>query len=256
LSLSRVPEVEKRLYDALRGSFGTDERTGIHLSALLNPLQEYWRRQEGRPPLTDTEIGYFTAGRGHEDILARLLKDDFELTTEEEIEGIHLRPDFRALNDKIIPAGAHAEFKTRRSNLPKTDEEAQRVFQSYRDQVRGYMALKNQPEMYLIVLSLLEGRNGDPLNPTRPVIAVYRETMSPSELADLRSALIMRKGVLVAGAHSLLPLCWEFLCGKWTKKKEWKHSVAVWEYEPKCPYHGKCQPQLRDPKRGASYVPR
>jgi hypothetical protein len=248
LVLSRDPDAEKRLYAALRESFGTDERTGIHLSALLNPLQEYWRRKEGRPPLTDTEIGYFTAGRGHEDILARLLKDDFELTPEEEIDGIHLRPDFRALNDKIIPKGAHAEFKTRRSNLPKTDAEAQSVFQSYRDQIRGYMALKNQPEMYLIVLSLLEGRNGDPLNPTRPVIAVYRETMTEAEMADEKTTLLRSKVCLEIGAAILLPLCWQFLCGKWTKTK------TGFVYEPKCPHYAKCQPQLRDSKRGLSYA--
>jgi hypothetical protein len=248
--LTRDPEAEKRLYDALRLSFGSDERTGIHLSALLNPLQEYWRRKEGRKPLTDSEIGYFTAGRGHEDLLTRLLVDDFESTQEEEIDGIHLRPDFRALNDKIIPKGAYAEFKTRRSNLPKTDAEAQSVFQSYRDQIRGYMALKNQPEMYLIVLSLLEGRNGDPLNPTRPVIAVYKETMTKEVLEITREDFKVRKVLLEQGLNHHLPLCWAFLCGKWTRNSKWG-----WKYEPKCPFYSKCEPYLRDPKRGTNARP-
>jgi hypothetical protein len=252
--IARDLVAERALYDALRASFGQDERTGTHLSALLNPLQEYWRRVEGRT-VTDADLMYFTAGRGHEDILSRLLGQDFELTPEAEIEGIHLRPDFRAISDRIIPKGKHAEFKTRRANLAKTDEEAQEAYKSYREQIRGYMALKDQDEMYLIVLSLLQGSKGDG---TKPVVAVYKETMTRGEMLALRTALIQRKILLESGVTSLLPLCWEFLCGKWVKKTEkvtaedgWKSTKATWTYEPECPHYASCKPQLRDPRRGA-----
>jgi hypothetical protein len=245
--IARDSVAERALYDAIRESFAKDERTGTHLSALLNPLQEYWRQVEGRT-VTDTDLMYFTAGRGHEDILARLLDQDFELTPEAEIEGIHLRPDFRAISDRIIPKGKHAEFKTRRANLAKTDEEAQEAYQSYRDQIRGYMALKDQGEMYLVVLSLLEGNKGDG---TKPVLAVYRETMTEGERLVLRTALIQRKILLENGVTSLLPLCWEWLCGKLTKVKKDDEKEKVWVYEPKCPHYYSCQPQRRDPRRGA-----
>jgi hypothetical protein len=241
--LARVPDAEDKLYSALRTSFGQDERTGVHLSSLLNPRLTYFRKIDPRP-LTDQEIGYFVGGRGHEDIISRLLGQDFELTAEEEIDGIHLRPDFVATTDRIIPKGAHAEFKTRRSNLPKTDELAQTVFQSYRDQIRGYMALKHHHEMYLIVLSLLEGKTKDPLSVSGPVLAVYRETMTDEELMDARDDLYQRKTLLEIGATRVMPLCWEFMCVKWDKGT----------LKAKCPYYRQCKPYEMDPKRAVAGV--
>jgi hypothetical protein len=241
--LARVPDVEGKLYDALRTSFGQDERTGVHLSSLLNPRLTHFRKLDPRS-LTDQEIGYFVGGRGHEDIISRLLGQDFELTAEEEIDGIHLRPDFVAITDRIIPKGAHAEFKTRRSNLPKTDELAQTVFQSYRDQIRGYMALKHQHEMYLIVLSLLEGKTKDPMSVSGPVLAVYRETMSENDLNVKSDDILNRKTLLEIGATSVMPLCWEFLCVKWDK------GVL----KDKCPYYAECKPYEMDPKRAVAGI--
>jgi len=246
--LARVPDVEVKLYDTLRESFGKDERTGIHLSALLNPLQEHWRRGKGRAPLTNAEIGYFIAGRGHEDAIARLLETDFVSTPEEVIDGIHLRPDFIAVTDRIIPKGSHAELKTRRMGLPKDDTEAQKAFQTYRDQVRGYMALKRQSEMYLIVLSLLEGKTKDPLSKSEPKIAVYREVMTDAEMWNVHADLVRRRNDLENGLWDKLPLCWDFLCGKWTKVKV--GTEQKWVYVPKCPFYQACRPDLKDSKRG------
>lgn len=236
--IARDSAAEGRLYDALRDSFGSDQRLGIHLSSLLNPRQTHFRRLDPRP-LTDDEIGYFTAGRGHEDIITRLLASDFESTPEEEIDGIHLRPDFVAVTDRVIPKGCHAELKTRRSNLPKTDQEAGYAFKSYLDQVHGYMALKRQETMYLIVLSLTEGKTGDPLSKSRPVIAVYKVTLSELELAKIRKDLHARKTLLEIGNVAVMPLCWEFLCVKWVKRELLK----------KCPYYDQCKPYDLDPKR-------
>ena len=196
-------------------------------------------------PLTDAEIGYFTAGRGHEDIITKLLATDFIATPEQEIDGIYLRPDFVAITDTIIPKGSHAELKTRRGNLPKSDTEAQTVFESYRQQIRGYMALKQHSTMYLIVLSLLEGKTKDPLSQSRPVIAVYKETMTDDELQSTRADLQHRKTLLEIGASSLLPLCPAWQCGGWRK------AETSWMYVVKCPYYDTCLPILRDPKRGA-----
>src|SRR5690349_458346 len=239
--ISRQPDIETKLYDALRDSFGQDQRTGVHLSSLLNPRQTHFRKLDPRQ-LTDDEIGYFVGGRGHEDIISRLLEQDFELTPEEIIDGIHLRPDFRALTDQIVPKGSHVEFKTRRSNLPKTDAQAQTDFNSYRDQIRGYMALKRQTEMYLVVLSLTEGKTGDPLSKSRPVLAVYRETMTLAERDRVWADLQQRKTLLEVGATSIMPLCWEFLCVKWVK------GVLL----PKCPYYEQCKPWHMDSRRATS----
>ena len=253
--LARVPEAEARLYDALRESFGRDVRTGVHLSSLLNPLKTYWDQRNGRPPLTDRDIGYFTAGRGHEDILTKLLATDFESTPEEEIDGIHCRPDFRAVTSRVIPAGEYAEFKTRRSNLPKTDTEAQDALRSYRDQVRGYMALKRREQMYLIVLSLLEGKiHKNPLSQSQPVIAVYRETMTPDELTAEWTELQNRRTLLQLGVKAMLPLCPAWMCGRWVKNPEYDPATdnkSRFNYFAVCPHYEPCQPQKRDPNRGA-----
>lgn len=246
--LVRDPDAEVRLYDVLRESFGNDVRTGTHLSALLNPVQEHWRRTKPPIPKTNAEIGYFIAGRGHEDAIARLLEKDFVETVEEVVDGIHLRPDFVAVSDRIIPKGSHAELKTRRMNLPLLNSDLNKAFQTYRDQVRGYMALKRQSEMYLIVLSLLEGKTKDPLSKSEPRIAVYKETMGELELLNLRNELQARKYDLEHGNWNQLPLCWDFLCGKWTPIKVGTEKKFV--YLPKCPYYQACRPDLKDPKRG------
>ena len=228
--IARCPELEPKWYDALRESFGSDAREGIHLSALLSPRQEFWKHVDPRP-LTDDELGYFTAGRGHEDALVRFLGADFKITESTEIDGIHLRPDFEAVSDRIVPRGAHVEFKTRRSNLPVNDDEAQTDFSNYRAQVRGYMALKRMNEMYLVVFSLTEGKTGDPLSRSHPVFAIYRETATDAELEQEREKLqARRRGLLDALAVSsadaplpfntnrleflTLPLCEAWMCGK------------------------------------------
>jgi hypothetical protein len=251
--LERQPELEVKLYDALRESFGQQERTGLHLTALLNPRQTYWRNLEPLP-LTDAEVGFFSAGRGHEDAVAKMLVSDFVETPEEEIDGIHLRPDFLAISDRIIPKGEYAEFKTRRSNLPKSDEEAndpKKGLTTYRDQVRRYMALKRRSNMYLIVLSLTEGKSRDPLSVSSPVYAVYKETMTDAELTQERDYLISMKILLNSPAGSdQMPLCWEFLCGKWHRALV--REGGAWSYIPKCPYYQKCKPWETDTNRGTS----
>jgi hypothetical protein len=250
-----MPDIEQRLIVALKEAFGKDTRTGLHLTDLLNPRQTYWKQLDPQP-ITDAEVGYFSAGRGHEDALSKLIGTDFELAAEDCIDGIHLRPDFRALSDRIIPRWEYCEFKTRRSNLPKSDDDAndpKRGLVTYRDQIRGYMALKRRPAMYLIVLSLTEGKTRDPLSTSAPVFAVYKETMTEEELAAIRDHLQAMKILLASPAGSdQMPLCWAFLCGKWVKALA--RDGGAWSYQPKCPWYGKCKPEETDSNRGLTYA--
>lgn len=228
--LARCPELEKGFYTALRESFGSNARDGVHASGLLQPRKEYWNRAVPKPA-TDEELGYWTAGRGHEDALSRFLQDDFGPTPQAVIDGISMRPDFVSLTGRIIPAGAYAEMKTRRSNLPENDQEAQEKFGSYREQMRIYMALRRRMEMYLIVLSLVEGKTQDALSRSSPVWAVYRETFA--DVAELEAErakwLARRDGFLTlleaqaSGVQQFIdaallatPLCADWLCGKAT----------------------------------------
>jgi len=249
--LARQPDIETKLYDVLRESFASQRRDGLHLTDLLNPRQYYWKQLDPQP-LTNGDIGFFAGGLGHEDAVARLLKEDFHETPEDIVDGVALRPDFVARSSRIVPEGSYVEFKTRRSNLPKSDDEANdpaRGLTTYRDQIRGYMALKQRPEMYLLVLSLTEGKTKDPLSSSAPVFAVYKETMTPEELAQTRDTLMSRKILLQSPAGvDQLPLCWAFLCGKWTKALV--RDGGGWSYQPKCPWYDKCRPQDTDPNRG------
>lgn len=242
-TIRREPEREKGLYDVLRESFVRTERTGIHLTSCLEPRLHYWSRLKPQP-LTDAEIGYFAAGRGHEDAVGKLLVEDFVETPEEEIDGIHLRPDFQAVTNRIIPKDEFAEFKTRRSNLPKTDEEAATVFESYRDQIQGYMALKDRFEMYLIVLSLLEGKDRkDPLSTSKPVFAVYKETMTRPELVAKRSDLLARRQLVEKENPKVMPLCAAWKCVRNVK------TPSGWQRVAACKWHRDCRPDLVDPQR-------
>lgn len=226
--LTRCPELEVKFYDALRESFGSNARDGIHLSGLTDgPRKEFWQRALPKRA-TDEELGYWTAGRGHEDALSRFLQDDFAPTPQVVVDGISLRPDFISLTGRIVPAGAYVEMKTRRSNLPENDEEAQEKFSHYRTRMRGYMALKQRRVMYLIVLSLVEGKTADALSRSSPVWAVYREDMTDAELEAERAKLLARRDAYLRliAAHEAgntqrvelellaMPLCEDWMCGK------------------------------------------
>ncbi len=274
---------------ALRASF-TETRTGVHLSDLLKPRQSAFRRVMPLP-LTASEVLYFLAGRGHEEVFARLagvqvgasevqvVKIPGFVSGEQRLKhGISYRPDFRWDTKP-------AEFKTRRSNLAEPGQES-RVYDHYLEQLLGYCALDGVPYGHLIVFSLLEGRSNDPLNPTHPELAVYDVQFSPGEMQRMDAELQKRSlewlpALIDQRLIQNLPLCSEWMCGKnrkvvvkpawcaqcmsalsepWaskhtsTKKGE-GHTVTPeevrWEYEPRCPYYSFCEPQKTDPSRGA-----
>jgi len=238
--LSRDTEAESKLLEVLRDNFARNERTGVHLTSLLEPRMSYWKATIPMPP-TDAEVGFFSAGRGHEDAVQKLLGTDFKETEESEVFGIHLRPDFEAISDRVIPSGEYAEFKTRRSNLPKTDVEANAVMMTYRDQLRGYMALKGRNRMWLIVLSLVEGKDRkDPLSQSRPVFAVYREEMTEDERIEMLVLLMQMndklKAAFVNGDPFHLPLCTKWKCVRSVK------VGSTWVKVPVCKWYNNCKP--------------
>lgn len=193
MRISRNADKERVILDALRQSFD-EVRTGVHLSDLLNPRQAVFKRLMPMP-LTATEILYFLAGRGHEEVFARLAGvnvgasairyakiPEFVAGEERVKHGISYRPDFRWHS-------APTEFKTRRSNLAKPGEET-RVYEQYLRQLLGYCALDEQPYGVLVVFSLLEGRSNDPLNPTHPELAVYDAQFSPGDMTSMEDYLV------------------------------------------------------------------
>jgi hypothetical protein len=278
--LTRQPDLEVKLYDALRESFGSADREGIHLTDLLTPRKKFWAHVEPLPP-TDGELGFFTAGRAHEDALQRFLGKHFVLSLPYRVEGIDMRPDFQAITNDIIPATQYAEFKTRRSDLPKDDHEANEKLSNYREQIRGYMTLLGRDEMYLIVLSLVEGKNPyDKFSKSKPIFAVYKETMTFEEREEMLARLFHNHRFLQAALMTeskdiagILPLCPAWQCGKHVATlpvtcscgKEYKtqsfadkhadetgHWIDFkWQYVPACKWYGSCKPHLIDKTRKA-----
>jgi len=289
MEIARSPGKERIILDALRASF-TEVRTGVHLSDLLKVRQAYWGRVLPSPP-TDIDVLYFLAGRGHEEVFARLCGvqvgaseakhvgiPEFVAGEQRFKRGISYRPDFRWY---ALPA----EFKTRRSNLAKEGEEAV-TYDNYLEQAKGYAALDEVKAAHLIVLSLLEGRNNsDPLKPTHPELAVYDVEWSDGELSQMNDYLDKQHMAFALSLafrnHEPLPLCAPWMCGKNVKTvtkaahcvecdkdlaEPWAsrhagtkggagHTVAPeevrWDYTPRCKYYVYCRPQVVDPTRGA-----
>lgn len=290
MRITRNPDRERIILDALRESFD-EPREGIHLSDLLSVRKSYLSRIMPMP-LTHSEILYFLAGRGHEEVFARLVGVQVGASEVKTVKvpgfiageqrfkhGISYRPDFRWDNDPT-------EFKTRRSNLAKPGEEAM-VYDSYLEQLKGYCALDERATAVLPVFSLLEGRSGDPLNPTHPELAIYDVLFSPGDLSHMLTTLLERKRLfeiaLADGSVDIaqtLPLCSSWMCGKNRKevtKPAWcvecmkalaepwasKHTKTKagaghtvtpeevkWLYVPRCKWWVFSRPQLVDPTRG------
>lgn len=293
MQIARSPEKERIILDALRASF-TETRTGVHLSDLLKVRQALWGRKFPLPP-TDTETLYFLAGRGHEEVFARLCGVQVGASEVKHVPvpgfvpgeqrvkiGISYRPDFRWDEEPT-------EFKTRRSNLAKPGDEAVE-YDGYLEQLKGYCALDNVCRGRLIVFSLLEGKSfANPLQPSRPELAVYEVEFTAQDLAETMMLLTERRQMFAAALAdesplpdvSSLPLCAAWMCGKNVKtivkkgrcvtcdkelfepflsrhpntKSGAGHVIepeqVTWEYQPRCKFYSFCRPQDTDPTRGA-----
>lgn len=242
MKIARSAAKERIVLDALRASFVADGvRTGVHLSDLLKVRLAHWGRVMPIPP-SDSDCLYFLAGRGHEEVFARLAGVRVGATDVKHVPipefvageqrvkyGISYRPDFRWY-------GLPTEFKTRRSNLAKDGEEPVQ-YDNYLEQLKGYCTLDGASAGHLIVFSLLEGRSmADPLKPSAPELAVYDVEFDVAERAHMDDYLRRQKRLFedavmahaVAGmplatedqqahaqqAYAALPLCPPWMCGK------------------------------------------
>lgn len=286
-TIRRHPTLEAHLLDEMRRSFAEQERTTekIHVSDLLTPRRAYWSRVLPRP-LTDEEIGYFVAGRGHEDAVGRV--SGVTQGETREIDGIWLRADFYT----SIPL----EFKTRRRGLAETDEDAAERYGHYIDQLRAYCALLEREAGWLWVLGLVAPTGSG--NGTRPEFQVWEITFTRDELQKEREELRVRRDALrvaweMASRQSAtnlptvkilapLPLCPAWQCGRavptqleppvcdicgqvfasdatsrrhTTGKAGRDHTVRparlAWAYEPRCRWYDVCQPGTVDSARQA-----
>jgi hypothetical protein len=283
--IARNPEKEALLLTALRESFD-EPRTGVHLSDLLKVRESHYKTVMPMP-LTETQIGYFASGRALEDVVARLAGIEGMALPAKRVNitglvagegrerfGISYRPDFRW---GIAPV----EFKSRRAEFAEPGREAE-TYSHYLEQLRGYCALDDSLLGGLYLFDI--GGGCTPHLGHRdyyrrePSFAFYDVEFQGDELEFMRLELQKRRDARLAaltggikGGWSL-PLCDAWMCGRnvktvvtdakcgaegcdtkhRTKKPghEMQPEVATWAYEPKCPWHNFCRPELVDPKRG------
>jgi hypothetical protein len=202
--IDRRPDLEAWLLDEMRVSLA-DTRAGDkpHLSDLLSPRQAAFSRLLPKPP-TDAEIGYWVAGRGHEDVYGRV--SGLERGSPSERFGIVYSKDFFK--------GWPVELKTRRRNLAKPGMETE-TYAKYIDQVRGYCAMDEMPAAWLIVFSLVEDQ---PDGSTLPGWGVYHLTFTELELEAERARMQVMRDRFLAALEAQdprsLPLCVAWMCGK------------------------------------------
>lgn len=195
------------LYTKLREHL-THERTGVHVSDLINPLRAYFEKTQPLP-LTEDEIGYFTAGRAHHELL-QLIFPGQKVVVEDDIEweGIVGHID-------VVGDGLPVEIKTSRAWYVTPPESLWEENSGYIRQLSFYCAIKDQPEGKLIVFLLANKiRREDGTNCTVPRLIVYKVKFS--DLDGIRQDLINRRDLLLDALKNknpaLLPPCPEYLC--------------------------------------------
>jgi hypothetical protein len=280
--ITENPDKTQALMDALKETFretrGRAGDTEIHLSDLMYPRKSFFGRTTDVLP-TATEVLLWTAGRAHEDVVARLggavtadiprlgAVAGLEVGERRVRQGIQYRPDFRWY-------GLPAEMKTRRKPLPKPGEEAE-AFSGYLEQLLGYCVLDGAPSGSLFVFDLMT-----------PAFAVYDVQFLNSEIQrwkmELQTRLTWLKYSLQGKHHQQLPLCPAWMCGTQTKrlvvpafcqdcnqdltskqvqqhdrsKKKYKgHMIRppifTWDYTKRCKWYDDCAPYKDDESRRA-----
>lgn len=208
MQLVRDPSVETFVLDEMRRVL-TRGRDGVHVSELLALRKAYWNRVAPKP-LTVEEVLYFTAGRGHEDIvhsLSQVERGGPVLSA----EGIFYTPDFFT-NFPI-------ELKSRRGGLIPPDEDAAKYFEQYVEQLSFYCALAHRTQGWLWVLFLtaLREQNRDlGYRRTKPDFRAYRLELTEADLEHYRAEASRRAALLKAAEEAKdyrsLPLCPQFMC--------------------------------------------
>lgn len=193
------------VFGEIQSNLGKETREGIHLSDLLTPRKAFW--QKTCPMLPDSkEIIYWLSGRGHEAAFLRIA--NFEHGESRQWNGIWYTPD--------ILFNFPVEIKTtRRGYLPHEGEEAEK-YKHYLKQVKGYCAVMDKPQAWLIVwyLSLLDSEG----NKSQPDFFTYRVEFTKQELEDEKERMLWQRDLLVkvleTGEYEQLEPCEEWMCFK------------------------------------------
>ena len=184
-------------------TFLSRPRTGISVSDLLFPRKTFYSRKHTEVEVTEDEMGYFIAGRGHHDIIGILTTTDEFTEVKVEWEGIKGHID--------IYEDVPIEVKTTRLNRIATREELIRNNSHYFEQLGMYCAMTNH-NVGRLLLFYLGVKNGD--NKTLPKLVVYDVTYK--DMGGIRKEMLERKKLLEdafsADSAEKLPMCPKWMC--------------------------------------------
>lgn len=213
LTIDRDYEEEKNLAKLAREHIERGDRTGIHMSDLIDMRLAYfkWLTQQ---PLPDRLINMFVVGQALHAVMLCIKGGTADYTRPPDagtkhFEEIQYSPDFLEMAD-----GSPNEIKTTRSfYLPKVaylpDD---KTYHMYLEQLVGYMACEDKLVGRLTLLYL----NHKEDNKTTPSIFVFKVTCSPEQLAAMRAVLTKAQNVLKDAKDrkdpSALPLCRSWKC--------------------------------------------
>lgn len=195
------------LYNKLRNHL-THTREGIHVSDLINPLRAYFEKTNPSP-LTEDEIGFFTAGRAHHELL-QLIFPGQNVEVEDDIEWEGILGHIDVVGDR-----EPTEIKTSRAWYITEPEKLWEENSSYIRQLSYYCAIKNSPYGKLIVFLLANRvRRDDGSNCMLPRLTVYR--IKFHDLEGIRDEMRKRRDLLKYALENkkpeLLPPCPEWAC--------------------------------------------
>jgi len=200
----------------IQNNWGTDSREGIHLTDLLTPRKKFWSIIKPMKPAV-RDILTWLPGIHVESRLRdalRIQKGEQKVWNE-----IYYTPDF-FFNFPV-------ELKSRRRNLAAEGNE-QEDYDWYIRQVRGYCAVEDVRQGWLIVLSFVQ--KVDQSRKTEPALEFYRLEFTDDELIEERHRLTKTANLLetvieewivsdhTLDNHDLLPACPSWMCGREIKE--------------------------------------
>lgn len=209
MHIVRDASIEQWIHTETCNNWGKGERDGIHLSDLLAPRKAYFQKIDPKHP-TFHEVCYWMSGNAVEDKFLGAI--GYEHGEQREWNGILYTPD--------MFLSFPAELKSRRRGLAKVGEEVD-TYDHYLRQLRGYCAIVDSTQGWLLVLSLVE-KQAD--HTTKPELAAYRIEFTQEELSVERTNLLVLRDKLLwtiqrnglPDIYLSLPECPSWMCGRKT----------------------------------------
>lgn len=247
--IQRHPGIEAWVLDAARAHLTRRPRTGIHVSDLTTPRKAYWSRILPKE-LSNRDVLYFIAGRGHEDVLVALagLKQYHKVRGEwlgtpddPYAEGDGVRYEIDVVTPTQDGDETPIEFKTNRRATVIDASQVEEQYGHYLAQLGRYCSIVNRLTSYLLVLHLMarnlslvdEAQDGEEVDDTvapnevspfawikrsEPVLVTYQVDWTPQELETIRQEMAVGRRLLEAAIeaqdHTSLPECPPWMCGR------------------------------------------